>query len=307
MLLMLLSPASQAAMLLFSGDSSNATEAPLNASLKVSLPDAGDLNTIIVKLRNLTTNEVISIGNGEYKVQQGSYELNAYIASLEEDIDPSFTRYKTRFEVDVNNPAQVIVPPLKRRRYTAWYDYFTVSLQAGTLGDDYEVTSILSEYYNALATPNSYPAINTIAENDSNAQTRIGLAINYKHYFADSKWLAYAEWFTDSDSNSSLERSGFGVGAGQYWVSDRSNYWVAGGIGSETAKWNDIHVGGNNAVSISGENDTQSLNLEAGMIYQPMNTSLSVKLDLNNQSLLFNVGYVFGGRKQGYIDSMWAD
>ena len=306
--LMLFSLGMQAAMLPFIEEAvSDASESPLNATLNVILPADDELNTFIVKLKNLTTNEVISIGKGQYKVQQGAYELIAYIANLDEEIDPSFTQYNTRFEVEAYKTLEVSVPKLTRRRYTSWYDYFTVSLQVGSLNGDYEVTSILNEYYTALNIPNSYPAVNTLSENDSNSQSRIGLTLNYKHFFADSKWMAYGEWFTDSDSNQSLDRSGFSLGAGRYWSSDKSNYWVASGIGSETAQWNNPSIGGSSTISISGKNDTQSLNLEAGLIYQPINTSLSVKFDLINQSLMFNVGYVFGGKKQGYIDPAFVN
>ncbi len=298
----------QAAMLPFSKPvKSSGTESALNASLNILLSGAAEYNSVIVKLKNLNTGEVITIAAGEFKVEPGNYELLAYVPSLEEDEDPSFTQYKIQLEIDNSNPTVVNVPQLTRRRYSTWADLFTISLQAGSLNGDYEVTSILNEYYTAQNIANSYPEINTLAENDSNAQTRTGLNLNYKHLFADSDWMMYAEWFMDMDSNQSLNRSGFGVGAGKYWNTEKSNYWLAGGVGSETAEWNNIHIGGDVSITISGSNDTQSLNLEAGIIYQPINTSFSVKVDLNNQTLMLNVGYVLGGKKQGYIDSKWVD
>jgi hypothetical protein len=38
------------------------------------------------------------------------------------------------------------------------------------------------------------------------------------------------------------------------------------------------------------------------IIYQPLNLSATAKLDVVNQTLTINIGYAFGGRKQGYID-----
>ena len=61
-------------------------------------------------------------------------------------------------------------------------------------------------------------------------------------------------------------------------------------------------MGGNTSITIERENDNQTLNVDAGMIYAPMNLALSARLDLAKQSVMFNIGYVFGGKKQGFMD-----
>jgi len=298
----------QAAMLPFTEEvNSSASEAPLDATLSVTLPDAKEYNTVIVKLTNMTTNKENSIGSGSYKIQPGTYELEAFIESLEGEVDPAFTRYKIHFTITNFEPVDITIPEFKRRRYSTWADYFTITLQAGSLSGDYEVTSVLSEYYTKLGIPNSYPEVNALSENNSNSQSRIGFSLNYKHFFSASNWMMSGELFTDADSNQSLNRLGFSIGAGKYWNRKKSNYWLAGSVGNETAEWNNIHVGGDKSVSISGKHDAQSFNVEAGMIYRPLNTSISVKFDLNNQSLMLNVGYVFGNQKKGYIDPLWVD
>lgn len=119
-------------------------------------------------------------------------------------------------------------------------------------------------------------------------------------------WLK-VESFTDQGSNKSHNRSGFGLGAGQYRAEDNLNAWVAALIGREAASWNNINVVGNSSIKISGENDNQTFNLETGMIYTAMNLVLGARFDLVNQSIMFKLGYVFGGQKKGFIDLPFAN
>jgi hypothetical protein len=297
-----------AAMLPFSEDEEASTsKADLTATLTIILAGAEESNDVLVKLLNHNTNEERNLDEGVYHIQPGSYEIRAFTESFKDEVNLSFTQYKTSFRVSDSNSKVVNIPILKRRRYGTWADYLSISLQGGTLNGDYEVTSLLNEYYTKLGTPNSYPKVNTISENDSNAQSRIGLSLNYKHLFSASSWLIYGDFFSDSDGNQRLDRTGYSVGMGKYWGSKNSTYWFAGGIGSEAAKWNGINIGGDTSVSISGSHETQTLNLEVGIIYRPLNTSLSVKFDPYNESLMMNLGYVLGKQSKGYIDPVWAD
>lgn len=283
-------------------NSPDSTQPGLNGKVNIQLPLVDDFTPLKVKLINLKSKEIVNVGQGEYQIKQGEYQLWAYKALLDDDVDQSFEQYKVQISVDSYETKNINVPKLNKRRFTSWHDYFTLSLQLSTLGDDYEVSGILNEFYTQQNIANAYPEMNAISVNDSDAQSRTGIALNYKHFFANSNWLMMAEWFTDQDSNKSLNRSGFGLGAGKYWEGESSNYWIAGIVGSETAAWNDIQVGGNSSIKISGENDNQTLSLDAGMIYAPMNLLFGARFDLVNQSMMFNIGYVFGGKKQGFID-----
>ena len=283
-------------------NASETSQSQLSGKVNIQLPSIDEFTPLTVKLINLNTKEVVNIGQGEYLISQGEYQILVYKALLDDDIDHSYAQFKAEISVGSSETVNIDVPELNKRRFTSWHDYLTISLQLASIGDDYEVSSILNEFYTKQTIANTFPEFNSISANDSDAQSRTGLSINYKHFFANSDWLMYAELFADQDSNSSLNRSGFGLGGGKYWEGENSNYWVAGGIGSETAKWNDITVGGNTSISISGENSNETLNVEAGMIYVPMNLSFGARFDLANQSVMFNVGYVFGGKKQGFID-----
>jgi hypothetical protein len=281
------------------------TDAPvvnaLSAKVSIQMPDSNDLDEISIRLTNVSTGEVIQVSRGDYQISEGEYELLAY-KSLIDDIDESFKQYRTSISVRAGETVSVSIPALQKRRFTQWHDYLTVSLQMANIGDEYEVSGILKEFYDQQSIANNFPAINAIAENDTNAQSRTGLALNYKHMFADSDWMFYADYFIDQDSDSNLNRSGFGIGAGKYWDNEKSTFWLAGGVGSETAAWNDINVGGNSSIDIAGEHDNQTLNVEGGIIYRPFNISASARLDILNQTVTFNLGYIFGGKKQGFID-----
>jgi hypothetical protein len=292
------------AALPFTGESEAAQTGQVSLTGKIAITSAmaAERIPVAITLTSLSTGDVLTLSQGEYQISAGQYELQAYIPTLDGAVDESYQRYQASIDISQGESEEVTVPTLGKRRSATWHDYFTISLQVASIGDDYEVSGILNEFYTKQNISHSFPAINAISDNDSDAQSRTGISVNYKHFFADSDWMFYADYFMDEDSNNSLARSGFGLGAGKYWDSERSSYWVAGGVGSETAAWDDINVGGNTSITISGENDNQTLDVQGGIIYQPLNLSATAKLDVVNQTLTINIGYAFGGRKQGYID-----
>jgi hypothetical protein len=292
------------AALPFTGNDDARTKRDNDLSSRVSITTVNkdDLDRVKVRLTNTATGDTLEIFEGNYDISPGEYDVLAFKPQLD-DIDDSYQQYRTTVNIRSGELKSLTIPYLKKRRFTSWHDYLTVSFQMATIGDDYEVSSILNEFYTKQNISNSYPEINAISQNDGDAQSRSGLSLNYKHMFANSDWMFYADYFLDRDGDSNLNRSGFGVGAGKYWDSQNSTYWLAGGVGSENAAWNDITVGGNSSISISGDTDNQTVNAEAGIIYRPFNLSASARLDLINQTVTFNIGYLFGGKKQGYIDS----
>jgi hypothetical protein len=296
------------AALPFTSESEAAQTGQVSLTGKIAITSAmaAERIPVAITLTSLSTGDVLTLSQGEYQISAGQYELQAYIPTLDGAVDESYQRYQVSIDIGQGESEEVTIPILGKRRSATWHDYFTISLQMAMIGDDYEVSGILNEFYTQQNIANNFPAINAISDNDSDAQDRTGISLNYKHFFADSDWMFYADYFIDQDSNNSLNRSGFGLGAGKYWDADKSSYWVAGGVGSETAAWDNITVGGNSSVTISGEADNETFDIQGGIIYRPFNLSASAKLDVVNQSVTFNIGYAFGGRKQGYIDPAFA-
>jgi len=257
----------------------------------------------VVRLTETSSNESYVVDSGVYDIAPGIYDIKVYKKHhINNNVDPGYKVIQERLRI---NSGQKILRKYrnpKRLVLSTWFDYFSISAITSTLGDDVEVSNPEKEYYDGIGVANNFPEKVKISSVSTNAQSRVGLSVAYRHLFASSRWLAHAEYYFDSDSDGDLTRNAFLVSGGRYWVSKSFNSWIAFGSGQESISWNNVNVVSNTPVSINGSNKYTPLIIEAGTIYRPLNVQFSFRLDPTNSSIMLGVGYALGRKTSGYLD-----
>lgn len=276
-----------------------AEQTELTGTLKLTIEKNDPLIRFIV--RNTQTDEEIMLTTGTYSIAPARYEITLVrLDGIEKSPDINYQRITETVTIRKAERETMQFPSPIRRVMATWYDDFSISFATGKLGNNYEVTNILKEHYDKRGVTNSYSELDTVGNMGGSLASRTGVALGYRHLFANSSWLAEVEVNWDQDPDSRLVRTGFAAGAGKYWEGENTTPWISILAGQETATWNDMSIDG--TTKLNGSNSVTSLNLVAGMAYRPFNLHISAKFDLLNQSMMANIGYLLGGKSSGYSE-----
>jgi hypothetical protein len=295
-----------AAMLPYTASEITEVSEHLLESLIVDSPEQVNANRMIIELTNLESGRTVRINKGQYRINAGAYELHAYYPDGDNSIDLQFKQFKKQIKVEKGHTFTINLPTLSRRTALVSYNFMTLAFQTGSLDGAYEVSDLRREHYDGLNQVNPYPETSALDNNELEALTRTGIAINMKHLYVNSSAMIFAEFFTDYDAKNSLNRSGFILGGGKYWAGISNVFWLSAGIGSESAEWNTVKLNNSSTVELTGATTTESLVLELGWINLSSKALLSAKVDALNSSMMINLGYAFGGRSHSYQDEAWA-
>ena len=290
--LLLLSLSLQAAMIPMEGVFSEQEktvdiETPKSAILHLKLEKEDRQSRFVI--RDLYTNEELILKPGAYAIGPGEYRLILFrLDVLDEKPDPNFQTITETVTIEKDETISRTFPLAAERVIATWYDDWTIALTTGQLGADYEVSHLLKEQYDSQGISNSYPELDKVGNIGGSIASRTGIALGYKHLFAQSSWLAQIDLAWDQDADSFLTRTGIHLGAGKYWGHATTTPWISALVGQESATWNGISIDGTN--SLSGSNSVTTLNLEVGLTYRPWNILLSGRYDLINQSFMAHLG-----------------
>lgn len=293
----------QAAMLpmqpTFNPDGEVDAQQESSARLNLKLEDNDPLLRFFIL--NQETDEELTLSAGEYAMAPGQYQITLIrLDGIERKPDANYQQITDTITLTANQSITRTFPTPIRRVIATWYNDWSIAFATGTLGDDYEVSNLHKEHYDALNIANSYPETDAVGNLGGALASRTGISLGYRHLFAQSNWLAQLDLSWDQDPDQRLTRTGVHLGAGKYWTTTNTTPWISALVGQETTAWNDVTLKGN---TLSGSHAVTTLNFEAGIVYRPINLHLSARVDPINQNMMASIGYIFGGKQTSHLQS----